>query len=126
MKPLGWLFGAALTACVLFIGARNAPPPVAEEYQRALAAGEQALRDNQVDQASRNQLLLVALEKTLWDKRVNVTPQERLAARMGGQWKLVFLSKTCLNDRGLRACKGGEIRVTVNLLTHRADVAFLE
>lgn len=127
MKPLVWVSGAALLSFVLFCtGSKPVLPPVTEEYQQeyqqAVAAAERVLQERHYNRVT---MTLVALRKTL-SEPVNLTPQERAAAHLGGQWEVEYLNKDCLGDRGLRSCKGGRMVVTVNLRTNRAEVHGLE
>ena len=122
MKAFILLSGAALTALGWFTGSKPAPPPVVEEYQRAVAAAERVLQDQHRDRAT---MTLVSLRKTLIEP-VNGTAAERAVAQLGGQWKVEYLDKSCLDKRGLRSCKGGGVVVTVNLRTNIHVVHGLE
>ena len=37
-------------------------------------------------------------------------------------WKLTYLSKSCISKEGLRNCKGGEVFITVNIKTEKVTI----
>jgi len=124
MKHAAWLSSASLLGLALLTGLKSDPSPKTEDYQQAIAAAEQALRRHHIN---RSEMLLVALTKTLnYNMYVNRTAKERMATQQGGEWKVEYLDKSCLNAQGLRSCKGGGVLVTVNLLTKHVDVGYLE